>query len=126
MPKANLRVLHTNHVDWRKELDFYYEQIGRFEKLLGEISSKNTINQVRPQIEQFQNKFIVHRDVIDRLEHEIKMQENELAQAMRMNPTKASHTHFQDQEMMYDRMNDFVKKYNDLKKSFVQFSEDWM
>ena len=126
MPKANFKVLHNNHVDWRNELDFYYEQVGRLEHLLGEISSKNTISQVRPQIEQFQNKFIVTRDVIDRLEHEIKMQENELAQAMRNNPKKASHNHFQDQEMMYDRMNDFVKGYNELKKSFVQFSEDWM
>ena len=126
MPKANLKILHNNHLDWRNELDFYFEQIGRFQKVLSEISSKNTIRQVRPQIEQFQNKFIVQKDVIDRLEHEVKMQENELAQAMQQNPTKASHTHFQDQEMMYDRMNDFHSNYNELKKSFVNFSEEWM
>ncbi len=126
MPKANLKILHTNHTDWKNELDFYFEQIGRFQKFLSEISSKNTIRQVRPQIEQFQNKFIVQKDIIDRLEHEVKMQENELAQAMQQNPTKASHTHFQDQEMMYDRMNDFHNKYNELKKSFMNFSEDWM
>jgi DNA-directed RNA polymerase specialized sigma54-like protein len=123
MSRRNIELLHRNHIDWRKELDFYYEQIIRFEGLLNEVSCKNTINKVKPQIAQFQNKFLLQKDMIDRLEDEIKMQESELSRVM---SSKTSHMHFKDQETMCDRMNSFFKNYSELKKSFVHFSEEWI
>lgn len=125
MNKAKLNVLHENHKDWKHELDFYFDQIERFECLLSEISSKNTIRQVRPQIEQFHHKFVTQKNIIGRLEYEIKIQQQELDEATNQARSPVFETYFKKQEMMYDLINNFQKNHEDLKKSFRDFTEEW-
>ncbi|AZQ62311.1 hypothetical protein EI427_08685 [Flammeovirga pectinis] len=126
MNTLNVASLHFEHTVWVKELSFYKEQIKLYADRVEELTKKNNHQKIREELTQFKNQFIAQNEVIDTLNHKIKLQEEELVAAEKENPIKASKTKFEDQEGMYSEMAKFHSIYNELKVKFLRFCEEWM
>lgn len=68
--------LHLLCQDWIRTLQFYKTEIPYFKKRLVEISSKNTSEDIRKEIEHFENKFIVLNGDLDQLQHNVNLQQD--------------------------------------------------
>ena len=63
--------LSTEHQDWLKAIDFYDNELDILEKRLAEVATKNTGIDAMKGVEHFQNQFIIQRNTIDELRHNI-------------------------------------------------------
>ncbi len=118
--------LHFEHQQWNNELSFFADEIKTFENRLQEIASRNSATETRAQVEQYQNKFILQRDVIDRLKHDIKLHENALAEYAQEHPVALDRVHFDDHHQLRDRMHDFRNLFDELKKNYFKFVMHWL
>jgi len=73
--------LHFEHEQWSKDLLFWEDELKSFKKRLNELVLRWTDKNILVQLEQFQNQFIRHEEVINSLKngihsHEINMSEH--------------------------------------------------
>ena len=61
--------LVAEHQDWLKALDFYDNELDILENRLTEVAQKNTGLDAMKGVEHFQNQFIIQRNSIDELRH---------------------------------------------------------
>lgn len=122
----HLDELHFEHALWTSEAKFYADELKIYQKRLEEIASKNTAQDVREQIEHFQNKFILQKEQLDILNHEVKVHEQWLAQYAKDNPIAIDHKLFADHKTMHEKMDVFHTMYEELKKEFTRFFATWM
>ena len=76
--KAFIYDQHLENQDWLKRLDFYKEDLTILRERLDEVTSKNNHTDFLKSVEHFQNQFIIQRNHIDDLAHQIKANENTL------------------------------------------------
>jgi len=84
--KASINTLHHQDLDWLRELDFYKGEIAILTKRLEEVITANTHTEVTSQVEHFQNKFIVLKEVIETLGHDIKGRESAIERSAEKSP----------------------------------------
>lgn len=118
--------LHFEHETWAKELVFLKEEVNFFERRLEEIVSKNTDREMLAQLEQFQNRFIRQKEVIDELKHKINVHEDKLQKFVNDHPVAIDHVRFDDHASFRDEMDTNRKLYQDLKSEFFRFMTKWM
>lgn len=118
--------LHFEHQLWENQIRFYRDELLIYQKRLDEIASKNTAEDVRKKIEHFQNQFILQKEQIDILMHDIKIHENWISKYAKENPFNIEQEHFADHESTRERMTRFVEIYSELKKEFSSFLLEWM
>ena len=114
--------LHEDHTQWEKDLSFYEDQLKIFKSQLAEISSKNTSNEVKIEVEKFQNQFIIQKDEIDKLKHMIHVNEDEIEKEVLSNPVAVDHRKADDDTTLRERMEIFVPLFNNLKEDFREFA----
>lgn len=124
--RRSMADLHFDHVQWTNSLRFYKEEIGIFRNRLEEVVSKNTKSEFAARAEHFQNNFILQNEQIDTLAHDIKIHENEMSAFAKEQPIAAEHGTFANHEGLEDRMETFVKLYQELKADFNRFLSEWM
>jgi hypothetical protein len=78
MEATTTSAIETEHLKWLKALDFYKTQIAAMEKEMEEFMSTKPPRVLAPRIEQFQNRFIRQKEVLDTLRHNVKAHENEI------------------------------------------------
>ncbi|MFL5810607.1 MAG: hypothetical protein ACJ749_13885, partial [Flavisolibacter sp.] len=78
-PTVSIRSLHMEYQLWTRELIFYKEEIRIFEDHLQQLLSRNTKSDMTVQAEHFQNQFILQKEVIDFLKHDLHISEKQLA-----------------------------------------------
>lgn len=118
--------LHFEHVQWRSELLFWEEQIKSFINRLEEVVVRWTENQVRAQVEHFQNQFILHNDVIDVLKKDVKLHEQHIATYAEEHPVAINHVHFEDHSQIRERMETQRDIYGELKTKYYRFLSEAM
>lgn len=64
------------HSQWLSSLDSYKEELGTLRGRLTEIGRQEISHDAAIELEQFENRFRVQRDNIDRLRHDIKQNRN--------------------------------------------------
>lgn len=114
--------LHEDHTQWEKDLSFYEDQLKIFKSQLAEISSKNTSNEIKIEVEKFQNQFIIQKDEIDKLKHMIHVNEDEIEKEVLSNPVAVDHRKADDDTTLRERMEIFVPLFNNLKEDFREFA----
>jgi NAD-dependent SIR2 family protein deacetylase len=70
--------LHIICQDWARTLQFYKSEIPFFKKRLEEIATKNTGEDVRKQVEHFENEFKIMNNNIDELLHDVNLKQDAL------------------------------------------------
>ena len=118
--------LHFDHQLWKSEANFYADELKIYQKRLAEVASKNTSDEVRKQVEHFQNKFIIQKEQMDILNHEVNVHEQWLAKFAKENPVAIDHHLFADHTAMHEKMQSFSKIYAELKNEFNHFLATWM
>jgi hypothetical protein len=124
--KKYMTDLHQSHVEWIKELTFYKDDLTILQKRLEEVVSKNTDKEMMTSIEHFQNMFILQRNEIDFLLHEIKLKEQELIEYAKAHPVAIDHVKFKESIFLVDRMNQFEDIWKDMRNEFMPFISKWM
>lgn len=118
--------LHFEHVAWNKELDFQKDELRTFRHRLEEVAPRYKSRDILRLVEQFQNKFIRHFEVIDTLQHEINNKERELSNFAKENPIASNHVHFDDHSVLRDKVESQLEIYKGLKKKFMRFLTETM
>jgi len=126
MEKKYLSELHSEHQVWLNALKFYEDDIKILKDRLGEVSVKNTANDINAIVERFQNKLIIQKDELDKLKHEINLHEQEIEQNVKDNPVASDHRKLDDHSNLRDRMDTFELLINNLRKDMVLFFAKWM
>ncbi len=117
---------HQKHLDYLNRLEFYTEEIAILKERLSEVTAKNTDKEVLKQVEHFQNQFIIQRNNIHELKHNIKIHENKLQMEVAKNPTAVDHRKVIVDDKTQDFMRYFEQNFNELRKEFNLFLRDWM
>jgi hypothetical protein len=110
---------HFEHTLWMNELKFFEDEVIIYEHQLEKLVKRNDKDMLA-SLEQFQNKFIRQKEVLDELKHEIKVHEQKLGWAMQNDPQKARNfIHHHDE--MRDQIETFKKIFAGLKVNFYKF-----
>jgi hypothetical protein len=113
--------LHFEHQLWTSEAKFFADELKIYQKRLEEVASKNTSQDILKQVEHFQNKFIIQKEQLDILNHEVTVHEQWLAKQAKNHPVAIDHQLFADHTTMHERMDAFRKIYAELKVEFIRF-----
>jgi len=116
----------TEHQEWLNAIDFYKSEFDILQKRLAEIVTKNTSHDALEGVEHFQNQFIVQRNNIDELRHNI----NEHAHKTKVDAEKhAGHIEealAEEHEKLKDEFSVFEKVVKELRQEFNEYLTKWM
>ncbi len=118
--------LHFEHQIWQSELAFWEDELKSFNNRLSELVTRWTKKEVLVQLEHYQNEFILHNGIIDKLKEEIEAHEIRIAGQTQTGQdaldTVMTKKHFK----FRDKMEIQRHIYADLKKEFFQFLTKYM
>lgn len=117
---------HSENVEWSNTLKFYKEELDVLKTRLSEIASKNNSQDVLKEVEHFQNQFIIQRNNIDKISHEVKMNEEKLMTEIKNNPTAVDHRKVEYHNKEKDLVSSFEKNMNEIRGDFKRFASKWM
>ena len=127
VPTISVKSLHLEYQLWIRELIFYKEEIRIYETHLEQLLSKNTNNFMRAQAEHFQNQFILQKEVIDHLKHDLNISEKQLASFVQeLSGNRLENVRMDNHPTLRERVATFRKIYKDVKAEFRQFEGEWM
>lgn len=124
--KENIFNQHEENTDWMNRLDFYKAEIDILKNLLGEVAEKNTAEDVQKQVEHYQNQFIVQRNNIDILAHNIQLNEDELQKEIVSNPVAVDHRKMEYHQTEKEFIDFFETNFNEVRHDFKVFAAKWM
>ena len=78
--------LHLICEDFKRTLQFYKSEIPFYKKRLEEISIKNRAEEIRKQIEHFENKFIAMNENLDVLMHDVNIKQDAILKDAKEKP----------------------------------------
>ena len=119
--RVHINDLHFEHRIWMNELRFFKDQLRIFNDQLGEVVRRWTDKEVLAQAEAFQNQFIRQDEVIDELLHEFKAHDKKLAEYAKDHPVAIDHVLFDNHVEQRDKMETFIRLYDDMKKRYMDF-----
>jgi hypothetical protein len=119
--------LHVDNELWMNELKFYKDEIKILDKYLVEIAGKNNTRDTMVGLEQFQNRMLRQREVLDELMHDIRIDEDSLTgNVLHVNEIQAQKMKLPDHPEARDRVITFKKLYAEFKQDLMQFIGKWM
>ncbi len=123
----SIRSLHLEYQLWTRELVFYKEEIKIFEDHLAGLLARNSKNGVHAKAEHFQNQFILQREVIDFLKHDLIVSERQLAVFTHdLSGEGIDGIRMDNHGKLRERMATFRKIYTEIKSEFRRFEMQWM
>lgn len=119
--KDTLAHMHLICEDWKRELEFYKNEIAYFRKRLEEIASKNTGHDILTQIEHYENKFRIMSVHVDEMRHDINLKNETLLKEASEKPNYINVKMVDTDEELIDLMHDTSSDYQSTKKDFYNF-----
>jgi len=121
---------HTFHIsrmsneqsDWQRGLDFYKDEIKIHTHRLSDVSGMYAPkDEVKPQVEHFQNQFIVQRDNIDQLSHDLGSFEKKVSNESQKMAEHISDTTLTEHDVLRNRYTALEKTINELRHEHNAF-----
>jgi hypothetical protein len=119
--KTTLNTLHHQATDWKRELEFYNDELVILNKRLEEIASKNTDKDTMAKLEHFQNTFIMLKEEIDILKHDVQIREEHVESSVKSKPEHAGEKIKVGGDKIFDRMMDLANSVATTRYGFNQF-----
>lgn len=119
--KATLHYLHHQDADWLRELEFYKTEIAILTGRLEEVAKKNNSTEVAALVEHFQNKFVILREQVDILHHDIGVREKGVAEITETRPEHIDERFTTVRDNTLNRMKDLAASFADTRFEFNQF-----
>jgi protein-disulfide isomerase-like protein with CxxC motif len=117
---------HAENATFMEKLFFYKDEIAIMKTRIAEVASKNSSKDVLSQIEHFQNQLIVQNDNIDRIKHEIGLNEKSLEANINKNEIATDHRKVADHTFEREQVEGFEKHFNELRAELKTFLAKWM
>jgi hypothetical protein len=118
--------LHFEHETWRRELDFWEDELKSFHLRLEELVKRWTNKKVLAEIEKFQNQFMIQQKEFDALKDQIAMHEKNMASHYEKNEDVLNKT-FVSQHLSFREVIETERNlYDKLKKDFFRFMTKYM
>ena len=77
--------LHFEHETWRRELDFWQDELESFQNRLNELVMQYTDKDIYANVEKFQNQLCIHEEVMNSIGNQIQMHESNMADHYKKN-----------------------------------------
>jgi hypothetical protein len=119
--KASLNSLHHQTADWLREMDFYKQELGILERRLGEVAANNTSKEVSAQVEHFQNVFIITKEQLDILSHDLREEESVIEAKVKQSPEHTNEKYTPAFDKMHERVKIFTSGFADMRFAFNTF-----
>ena len=116
----------NDHSIWLKSLEFYDEEFDILETRLVEIAKKNNRQEAMAGVEHFQNQFIVQRNNIDELMHNINEHAAKVANDVKVHAGKIESGLVDEHNNLHDQFDVFEKIVKDLRLEYNLFLAKWM
>jgi len=107
--------------EWKKIIEFYLSELDIFGERLEEVARKNTSRAIAASIESFENQFVVQKEALQKLRHEINHQQELLTADVRRAGVLADLDVVDEEFLLRDRMQTAEKILLELKHSFYRF-----
>jgi hypothetical protein len=91
---------------------------------LAQVSAANTDSLIKVKVEQFQNRFYIQRQAVEKLLKQIKSHENHLADIAKQNEVASDHFRFTDHTTMRQEVQSAFDIQSTLKQEFNRFIAD--
>ena len=112
--------LHFQHRLWSNELSFVEDELKIFENRLEKLVNTLRDRDMLAKLEHYQNQFIRQKEVLDQLQHDIKVHEQEIGR-MLQNGKKLNDSNLNRHLKVEDEMATFRKIYGELKSNYFKF-----
>lgn len=128
---ANKVLYHISHIsseyaDWLRSADFYKEEISILTNRLAEVSQKYTREDVKSEIEHFQNQFLIQVNNLEQLSHDVREHEKHMSDdAEKLAQHLSNHT-LAEHDAMRDRFQTLERVILDLRHEFNKFLSRYM
>lgn len=125
---SSLTVSHsgTEHQEWLHAIEFYKSEFDLLQKRLAEIVSKNTSHEALEGVEHFQNQFIVQRNNIDELRHNINEHVHKVKLDAERHSNQIEEGRMSEHEKLKDEFSVFEKVVKELRQEFNAYLTKWM
>ncbi len=121
-----IKELHDEHKIWLNKLLFYQDELIIMAGRIAEVEKKNSSDEVLALVDHFQNQFVIQKEQIDILKHDIKSHELFLEGAIIKNHDSIDQEKFSDHKKHRESILVFEKIFNDLRGELIQFLSKWM
>jgi hypothetical protein len=119
-------LLVAEHQDWLKAIDFYDNELDILENRLAEVAQKNTGLDAMIGVEHFQNQFIIQRNTIDELRHNINEHAHKVMLDVKEHVGRVESQQVADHIKIKDEFESFEKVINELRDEFKLYLVKWM
>ena len=126
MSYTTITRIGTDHTIWQKGFGFYKDELDIMEIRLADIASRNTSFEARQGIEHFQNQFIVQRNNIDELKHEVNIYMGKLGTDALQHGGRMETSMLSEHAILHEKYEDFERVMNILRHEFNEFLSKWM
>ncbi len=121
----HLSDLQFEHKLWLNELKFREDEIKIFEKQLESLISRKHKPESMPQLESFQNQLILQFTVINEMKTLIRRHDQYLKELVKYKVAQSADLKIENQDNLRERMDQFRKIFNHLKKDFFDYILPW-
>jgi hypothetical protein len=118
--------LHFEHKLWRRELFFWEDEIRSFRNRLEELVKRWSNKEMLAQLEHFQNRFILHEDVINKYQDHINVHETIIANSSKKGKDMLDISLVKGHIEFRNKMEVQRHIYGDLKNEFFKFLTKYM
>ncbi len=118
--------LHFEHVQWKRELLFWKDEIKSFQNRLDEIIIRWTDDKVLAELGQFRHNFLSEIKKIDKLIGAINSHEHNISSHLGANEDCIDRVHLKHHEVFREKLATFRTVYNDFKHKFYLFLTKYM
>lgn len=126
METQKLYTQHQENVEWAKKIAFYKDEIKIMNERIAEVASKNSSKDVLSKVEHFQNQLIVQKNNMDEINHLINLSEDQLVKNVNKNPTAVDHRKVSDHTEERNKIVQFERVFNELRKELNVFIAQWL
>jgi hypothetical protein len=118
--------LHFEHEIWQRELNFWEDELKSFNNRLSELVTRWTDKEVLAQLEHYQNEFILHDGIIDKLKEAIEVHETRIAGQSQTGQDALDTALVKKHLEFRNKMETQRQIYANLKREFFRFLTKYM
>lgn len=126
MSYSSITRISSDHNVWLKSLEFYKDEIRLLQNRLTEVATKNTTFEARQGVEHFQNQFIVQRNNIDELKHEMNHYADEVNHDALHHAGHMDDLLVEEKKVLKEKYEDFERVMNGLRHEFNDYLAKWI
>lgn len=118
--------LHFEHVQWKKVLLFWKDELKSFQKRLDELAKRWTDKSILVQLEHYQNQFSIQQNAINELDNEINSHEINIASHSKKGVDILNTNLVKNHIECRNKMMTQTTIYDNLKREFFKFLTKYM